>query len=104
MEQASQLNIAKLFRDGFIRKGHAWQSTISWHSVRDKEPRGSIGLRAWCDLEGEPDRIQLHGTYGGEPFSQSIALTSIPGTKGGKRWFAVCPASGRRCLTLVDRI
>ncbi len=101
VEQASHLNIAKLFRDGFIRKGQAWQSLLTWHTVRDKEPCGSIGLRAWCDLDGESDRIQLYGTYQGEPFSQTIALTSIPGTKGGKRWFAVCPASGRRCLTLV---
>jgi hypothetical protein len=101
VEQASHLNIAKLFRDGFIRKGKAWQSLISWHSVRDKTPQGSIGLRAWCDFDGERDRIELHGTYCDKPFSQTIALTSIPGTKGGKRWFAVCPASGRRCLALV---
>jgi hypothetical protein len=101
VEQASHMNIAKMFRDGFIRKGRAWQSSMSWHTVRHKEPRGSIGVRAWCELEGEPNRIELHGTYRDKPFSQSIRLVSIPGTKGGKRWFAVCPITGQRCLKLV---
>jgi hypothetical protein len=101
VEQASPLNVAKLFRDGHIRPGHSWQTSLIWTSSRDQSQTGSIGLRAWCDLDYEPDRIELHGTYRDKPFSQTIELVSIPGTKGGKRWFAICPVNGRRCLKLV---
>jgi hypothetical protein len=101
VEQASMISLHWLFKHGYIRRGLAWGSHLNWTSVRDKTPRGSIGLRTWCGVEGEPDRIELHGTYSDEPFTQTIWLASIPGTKGGRRWFAVCPASGRRCLKLV---
>ncbi|MCA3692791.1 hypothetical protein [Aquidulcibacter sp.] len=101
VEQASPLNVAKLFRDGHIRQGQGWQTSLIWTSSRDQSQTGSIGFRSWCDRDDEPDRIELYGTYRDKPFSQTIRLVSIPGTKGGKRWFAVCPVTGRRCLKLV---
>jgi hypothetical protein len=101
VEQASPLNVMKLFRDGHIRQGQGWQTSLIWTSSRDQSQTGSIGFRSWCDRDDEPDRIELYGTYRDKPFSQTIRLVSIPGTKGGKRWFAVCPVTGRRCLKLV---
>ncbi len=101
VEQALPLNIARLFRSGHIRKGFAWQTTLYWRCTRDQSPAGAIGLRAWCEFGDAPDRIELHGTYRDKPFSQFITLVSIPGTKGGKRWYALCPVTGRRCLKLV---
>jgi hypothetical protein len=101
VEQASPLNVAKLFRDGHVRRGYGWQTSLIWTSSRDQSQMGSIGLRSWCEFGNEPDRIELYGTLNGKPFSQSISLVSIPGTKGGKRWFALCPVTGRRSLKLV---
>ncbi|MFN8732113.1 MAG: hypothetical protein ACK5ZD_03005 [Hyphomonadaceae bacterium] len=101
VEQASPLNVTKLFRNGYIRPGHSWFTSLIWTSSRDQSQTGSIGFRAWCDRDDEPDRIELHGTFRDKPFSQTIRLVSIPGTKGGKRWFAICPVTGRRCLKLV---
>jgi hypothetical protein len=101
VEQASPLNIAGLFKQGYIRRGRALQTSLNWYLLRDKSPQGSIGFRSWCGVDGESDRLELRGTYLDEPFFQTIRLTSIPGTKGGLRWFAICPASGRRCLKLV---
>lgn len=101
VEQASPLDVAKLFRDGHIRRGYGWQTLLIWRSSRDQSQTGSIGFRSWCEFGDEPDRMELHGTFNGNPFSQSIKLVSIPGTKGGKRWYALCPITGARCLKLV---
>lgn len=101
VEQASPLDVAKLFRDGFVRAGHNVHTSLMWRSLRDQSPAGSVGFRSWCDVRDESDRLELYGTYKDKPFAQTIRLVSIPGTKGGKRWFALCPVSGRRCLKLV---
>jgi hypothetical protein len=101
VEQASPLNVSKLLRNGYI-KPKSWISTnLEWTSSRDGSKTGSIGLRSWLGFGDETDRMELFGTYRDEPFSQTIRLVSIPGTKGGLRWFALCPITRRRCLKLV---
>ena len=101
VEQASPLDINKLISGGYVREGQWVRASYKWISSRDKTPAGSIGIQSWCRYPDQPDRIELHGTYQDKPFTQTIRLTSIPGTKGGRRWFAICPASGRSCLKLV---
>jgi hypothetical protein len=101
VEEAMSLNVAKLFRDGYVRRSCRVEASLIWRSSRDQAPVGSIGFRSWCEFGDELDRIVLHGTMRDKPFSQSIRLVSIPGTKGGKRWYAACPITGRRCLKLV---
>ena len=101
VEQASRLDIASLIRNRFIVPRQQVSTPLTWTSSRDGSVTGSIGFRSWCDFDGEGNRIQLNGTYQDKPFTQTIFLTSIPGTKGGRRWFAICPASGRSCLKLV---
>lgn len=101
VEQASPLNVSNLLRNGYIKPSTHITTLLEWTSSRDGSKTGSIGFRSWLGFGDEPDRIELYGTYGDEPFSQTIRLVSIPGTKGGLRWFAICPASGRRCLKLV---
>lgn len=101
VEEAMSLNVAKLFRDGYVRRSCKVEASLTWRSSRDQAPVGSIGFRSWCEFGDEPDRMELNGTLNGNPFSQSIRLVSIPGTKGGKRWYALCPVTGRRCLKLV---
>jgi len=103
VEQAMPLNVAKLFRDGHIRRGYGWQTSLIWTSSRDQSQTGSIGLRSWCEFGDEPDRIELHGTFRDKPFSQTIRLVSIPGTKGGKWWLWRLGLSSREWLPLLLR-
>lgn len=57
---------------------------------------------ACAELDGvklEIDLENLYITFG----SDSFELARIPGTKGGYRYFFLCPICGRRCRKLYKR-
>lgn len=53
-------------------------------------------------LGSNPLTVDLDGLYIGLG-SNSFELSSIPGTKGGYRYFFLCPDCGRRCRKLYKR-
>ncbi len=97
------LSLPKLIRDGLFRPGCAWGGSIVWTSTRTGERVGSIGYQA--QLGEEDGRVRLYYTttrWGGERVASdySVALTTTAQPFGGRRWWWICPRTGRRVLKL----
>lgn len=70
-----------------------------WNWTRGGEPVGSVGIMVTTTEAG--GRIHLHYAQNGETKDKVISLEAAPMKFGGFRWWAICPASGIRCGTLV---
>lgn len=72
--------------------------------------------RGWWDRDVHVAQLHLHvdvhcmqpspcliveGVSYGKRIDQTIALVSLQQPFGGERWYAICPITGRRCLSLV---
>jgi len=98
VEQGLTLDLARLIRKGWVRDGSTGTGSLEW--TRNGKPSASIGYS--FDLT-EPDgaRLTLRYTWtpsDGEPHSveQLIRLTWTSPHYGGRRWWFVCPSTGRR--------
>jgi hypothetical protein len=104
VEDALTLNLPRLFKTGWLKPG-AWTSgTLCWSIVGTGEEIASMGFEA--HLGEEEGYIQLHWTstdrWSGEKrrCENRIALTTSPQPFGGRRWFFLCPRTGRRAIRL----
>jgi hypothetical protein len=102
-EDGLTLDLPQLSRDGFFRLGCAGRGSFMWTNPRTGERVGSIGYKA--HLGDESGRIRLvYATTRQDgkrrEFDYWIALTTTPQPFGGRRWWFVCPRTGRRALKL----
>ena len=97
------LSLSKLIRDGLFRPGCAWGGSLVWTNTTTGERVGSIGYEA--HLGQELGRVRLRYTttrWDGERRESDywIQLETTPQPFGGRRWWFVCPRTGRRAAKL----
>lgn len=77
---------------------HGW---FRWSWSRGDEPVGWISLAV--TLHGDQaGTLALRYQCNGEPFDQRFRLEAEPCRFGGRRWFAICPATGARAGKLYS--
>jgi hypothetical protein len=96
------LTLSKLFRDGLFRPGSAWGSLV-WTNTTTGERISSISYET--HLGQESGRVRLHYTTtrrDGERRESDywIQLETTPQPFGGRRWWFICPRTGRRAAKL----
>jgi len=102
-ENGLTLSLPNLLRDKVVRPGSAWGGSIVWTYTSTGERVGSIGYEAHL---GEADgRVRLHYTttrWNGENHSSDywVQLETTPQPFGGRRWWFICPRTGRRATKL----
>ncbi len=102
VEDGLTVDIGLMLRRGWIRDGASGAGTLSWS--RNGAMTASIKHR--FDLT-QPDVAHLTLTYtrrrrdgSKENVEQRIALTHTAPNYGGRRWWMICPYSGRRVAKL----
>jgi hypothetical protein len=94
------LRLSTLLRD---RPGCAWSGSITWRDTRTGEQSGSIRYEAYLRQKTGRVRLQYTTTLkDGErrESDYSIELETSPQTFGGRRWWFLCPRTGRRATKL----
>src|ERR1700722_8091508 len=99
-EDGLTLRLSTLPRD---RPGCAWSGSITWTDTRTGEQSGSISYNAF--LRQETGRLRLRYTttrWDGERRESDywIELETTPQPFGGRRWWFICPRTGRRAAKL----
>ncbi|CAO4148929.1 hypothetical protein [Methylorubrum extorquens] len=97
------LNFAKLLRDRYLRPGQDSGGSLVWTNTRTGKQVGSIGYQA--SLGDEAGRLRLSYTItdgSGEKHASDgwVELTTLPQPFGGRRWWFICPLTGRRVANL----
>lgn len=102
VEDALTLDLAVLLRKGLIRPGSTVVSSLHWRNTRTGSETASIGY--CCTMTADAGTFVADYTVArrGErvPISISIGIVSTPQTFGGRRWWWVCPVTGRRAAKL----
>jgi hypothetical protein len=102
-ESGLTLSLPKLMRDGLFRPGCAWAGSLVWTNTTTGERVGSIGYEA--HLGQDSGRVRLRYTttrWDGERRESDyrIQLTTTSQPFGGRRWWFICPQTGRRAAKL----
>lgn len=94
VEVTFRLDMRQLRRRGFVRPGE--RASTVWIWKRAEETTGSISVAV--DLT-EPDNgyAELTFSAGGEPRYVRVTIEAVPCRYGGRRFYFLCPRSGRRC-------
>lgn len=97
------LSLQKLMRDRLFRPSYAWGGSIVWTYTSTGEQVGSIGYEAHLGQDAGRLRLKYTTTrYGGEKHESDywIQLETTPQPFGGRRWWFICPRTGRRATKL----
>ncbi len=102
-EDGLTLSLSKLLRDKLFRPGSGWSGSLIWTNTSTGERIGSIGYEA--NLGQESGRVRLHYTttrWDGEKRESNywIQFETTPQPFGGRRWWFICPRTGRRAAKL----
>ena len=96
-DSSLRIDLAWMLRTKMAREGSKYHGTLNWTcGGRDS---GSIGYLA---AMSEPGRERLELTYSNtrqgerKDVRQTVHLTHTVPNFGGKRWWMLCPVSGRR--------
>jgi hypothetical protein len=97
------LSLPKLMRDRLLRPDCAWGGSLVWTNLNTGERIGSIGYEAHLGQDAGRVRLKYTTTrYDGEKHESDywIQLETTPQPFGGRRWWFVCPRTGRRAAML----
>lgn len=98
VEDGLTINLGLMFRRGWIKDGVQSAGTLSWSS--NGEPDASIGYRYdLINADNASLTLTLTQTPRGAPpekVEQRVRMTWTRPTYGGRRWWMICPYSGRR--------
>lgn len=102
VEDGLTLDLSKLLRDRLIRPGSTIVSSLHWRNTRTRQEIASIGYSCTMTAAAGTFVADYTVTRRGErvPVTLSIELVSAPQPFGGRRWFFVCPVTGRRAIKL----
>jgi len=100
IESALRLSVAQFCAVGALVPGR--ETSGGWQWKCDGKAFASIGYRA--KLDESSGTLALAYSVGRDGERRSIEckipLVTVPCTYGGRRWYAVCPYTGRRALML----
>src|SRR5271166_1862906 len=102
-EDGLALSLPKLLRIQLFRPGSVSGGSLVWTNTTTGEQVGSIGYEAHLDHESGRVRLSYTTTrWDGErrKFDYWIGLTTTPQPFGGRRWWFICPRTGRRAAKL----
>ena len=102
-ESGLTLTLSKLLRDRLFRPGCAWGGSLVWTNTTTGEQVGSIGYEAHLGQDFGRVRLKYTTTrWDGERRESDywIQLETTPQPFGGRRWWFVCPRTGRRAAKL----
>jgi hypothetical protein len=102
VEDALALDLGKLLRDRLIRPGATITSSLHWRNTRTGAEIASIGYSCRMSAAAGTFVADYAVTRRGErvPVLLSIGLVSSPQPFGGRRWWWICPITGRRAAKL----
>ena len=104
VESGLALNLPRLFRTGWLRRGAGTSGTLRWSFVGTGEETASMGFEA--RLGEQEGYVRLHWTstnlWSGETrqCENRITLTTSSQPFGGRRWWFVCPRTGQLAARL----
>jgi len=99
VEASFRIELPKLRRAGFLKPGCDTSGIWSWQNNYG-EHTGSVRVR--CNMAGQfGAELEISCSIDGEPMFQRISLEWASMRFGGRRWYAICPRSGRRCTVLA---
>lgn len=97
------MSLSKLLRDKLFRPGCGWGGSLIWTNTTTGERIGSISYQAHLGQESGRVRLMYTTTqWDGERRESDywIPLETTPQPFGGRRWWFVCPRTGRRASKL----
>lgn len=104
VESCLTLNLSHLFKSGALKPGAAISDVLRWTNVRTGQEVASVGFEAQLGTEDGLIRLRWTSTdhRSGEKrqCETSIALTTSLQHFGGRRWYFLCPRTGRRATRL----
>lgn len=102
VEDALALDLTVLLRKKLISPSSTIASSLHWRNARTGSETASIGYSCRMSDDAGTFVADYAVTRRGErvPISISIGLVSTPQPFGGRRWFFVCPVTGRRVAKL----
>jgi hypothetical protein len=77
--------------------------SLSWTRRDEKKPWATVIVTLTLERWGGTARLQYdvdHWSLQTGPQTQIVRLETTPCHFGGRRWWWICPATGRRCATL----
>jgi hypothetical protein len=97
------LSLPKLLRDRLFQPGSASGGSLVWKNTATGERVGSIGYEAHLGQDSGRVRLKYTSTrWDGERRESDywIQLESTAQPFGGRRWWWICPRTGRRAVKL----
>jgi len=96
LENCISIDLKHLKKLGYLKPDQIRAGGLQWRSGKQIIGKLSIIVNTIA-----PPYIQLEYVYRGEPVKRCIWLTNIkPPIGDGRKWFFVCPVSGKRCTKL----
>jgi hypothetical protein len=88
-----------------LRKADMFLETITNRINRKWRADGLVVGDVFLTTEFTSDfsypQLRIAGTCFGQPIRQTIRLVSKPMRFGGKRWYMICPKTGRKCCKVI---
>jgi hypothetical protein len=104
VESSLTLNLARLFDTGWLKPGIWTSGTLRWSIIGTGEETASMSFEARLGKEEGDIRLRWISTnpWSGEKrqCENRIMLTTSLQPFGGRRWWFVCPHTGRRAARL----
>jgi hypothetical protein len=97
------LSLSTLLRDRLLRSGGGQAGSITWTSTATGEQVGSISYEAHLGQESGRMWLKYSTTQtdgGRQESNYCIQLATTPQFFGGRRWWFICPITGRRAAKL----
>jgi hypothetical protein len=99
VESGLTLDINRLLRQRNIAPGDHCFGSLKWRNAATEEDAGSLGYEAYL-VETDGGWLRLRYSVDGAPEDYRVELVSTPCHYGGRRWWFICPVSGRRVAKL----
>jgi hypothetical protein len=99
IESGLTLDINRLLRHRNIVPGDQCFGSLKWRNVATGEDVGSVSYEA-CLADADDAWLRLRYSVDDSAQDYRVALDSTPCHYGGRRWWFVCPRSGRRVAKL----
>jgi hypothetical protein len=103
VEDGLVLDLNRLIRQGYFRPG-TWRGSIIWREIYSGDETARIGYEAHMGTEYGWVRLiyTITDRRTGETrhYDHEIALATTPQPFGGRRWWWICPQSGKRVAKL----